>query len=126
MDIKTAGTHVIQSDDCPFRTLDDHPKAVSISDKFKLYLMWKEDGKRGWQPIANVTWAWSGSVRRKPGAKDTDECTTRYSITSKSHTDGVGSASKDWPVTRPRIKDVKPGPCTGGGKDTGAGSESTR
>jgi|GEM_PF-5877496 len=126
VDITTAGTHVIKSDDCPGRSLIDHPKEVSMSDKFKLYLMWKENGKHGWKPIANVTWAWSGSVERKRGAKDTDECTTRYNATSKSHTDGVGSASKDRPVTSPRIKDVKPGPCAGGGKDTGVKSESTK
>ncbi|NOG84224.1 MAG: hypothetical protein HND49_10560 [Planctomycetes bacterium] len=124
VDITTAGTHTIKSDDCPGRILEDHPKKVSISDKFKLYLMWKPSGKRGWKPMANVTWAWSGSVERKSGVKDTDECTTRYNITSKSHTDGVGSASKDRPVTSPKIKDVKPGPCTGGGKDTGVKSES--
>jgi hypothetical protein len=89
----------------------DHPRDVTISDKFKLYLMWKASGKSRWQPIANLTWAWSGSVERKAGAKDTDECTKRHKITSKSHSDGTGSASTDKPVSSPRIKDVKPGPC---------------
>ncbi len=115
--VTAAGTHTIESDDCPGRKLDDNPQAVSMTDNFKMYLMWKATGEKSWKPIANVTWGWAGSIKRKAGAKDSDSCTARYTINSKSHTDGTGKASKEMPVASPRIRDVKPGACSGNGAE---------
>lgn len=110
--VSSAGTGTLESDDCPGRSLQDNPKSVSITDKFKLYLMWKASGsKQGWKPIANLTWSWSGSITRKAGAKNTDDCTKKYKVVTKSHKDGTGKASTKRPVSTPKIKDLEPSPC---------------
>ncbi len=117
--VSSAGDHTITSDDCPNVTLDgfkknvqyNHPKSISIKDSFKMYLLWKVSGSSKWKPIANVSWGWEGAIKWKKGAKKSDECTSRYTVTTASHTDGTGKASKEMPVSSPSIGSVKPGDC---------------
>ena len=75
--------------------------AASVNESFKMFLMWRPTGEPDWDPIANVTWGWSGSTTRQEGT----DCVSRWTEPHGSGTDGDGAISTDRPVASPTVQE---------------------
>jgi hypothetical protein len=101
--VSSAGTHTIESDDCPFMILQDHLTAASINDSFKMFLIWKASGAKSWQTIGKVDWSWSAATALQKGK----DCASKWTAPGGSASTVKGAASTESPVSKPKVQDVK-------------------
>jgi ribosomal protein L44E len=100
--VTAAGTHTIESDDCPFMELQDTLTAASISDSFKMFLIWKTSTSKGWHTIGKVEWSWSAATALKKGK----DCASKWTAPGGKATTVNGEASTESPVSKPSAQDV--------------------
>lgn len=107
--VSSAGTHTIESDDCPFMELQDTLSAASIADSFKMFLIWKTSGDKGWHTIGKVEWNWTEATALKKGT----DCASKWTAPGGSAATVTGAASTESPVSKPKVQDVDDnwGPC---------------
>ena len=98
----SAGTYTIETDDCPYLLLDDTMTAASVADSFKMYLIWKGSGDKGWKAIGSVSWNWSASTVRQKGK----DCASNWSSPGGAAAKETGGASTEQPVGSPKVQDV--------------------
>jgi hypothetical protein len=108
--VSTAGPVEFKSDDSPGQpvTLSGPLQRVHLSDRFKIWLMWKPDqpADAGRVPLAMATWSWSADAEvKKP---DEEDCTKRWSITQQNATGGTGKATKDAPAATKTVTHADP------------------
>ncbi len=106
--ITKAGTHTVESDDCPNIKLKDNMTAASVADSFKTFLIWKGTGDKSWRVIGKVEWSWSASTTRQKGT----DCKSNWSAPGGAPANVAGAASSEKPVTSPKAQDLDWGPCT--------------
>ncbi|HEY3038870.1 MAG TPA: DUF4157 domain-containing protein [Pyrinomonadaceae bacterium] len=99
--VTTAGSHTVESDDCPFMLLDNLT-AASAKDSFKTFLMWKASGGKMWKTIGMVSWTWSASTTQKKGT----DCASEWTAPSGSPSTATGAMSTELPVTEPSAQDL--------------------
>lgn len=99
--VSTAGSHTIESDDCPFLLLQDTMTAASVKDSFKTFLMWKGTNDKDWKTIGMVSWSWSASTTQKKGT----DCASKWTAPTGSSAATVkGAASTEVPVAKPKLQ----------------------
>jgi hypothetical protein len=99
--VATAGSHTVESDDCPFLLLLDNMTAASVKDSFKTFLIWKT-GDKGWKTIGLVSWSWNASTTQKKGT----DCASKWTAPGGSASTETGAASTEVPVTKPSAQAV--------------------
>jgi hypothetical protein len=90
--IAAGGTSISSADDMPSEELTDTDVKASATDEFKLYLMYRPDGKDSiWVTLSVIRWNWSGSATNTAG---------NWSVDPGAHPppkDPVGSDSTELP-----------------------------